>query len=54
MVYVSYYKDDGADNFLEGDNITIYGTFYMTETYMTLLGGEKTVPKLVVDYLDMR
>ena len=54
MVYVSYYKDDGADNLLEDDKITIYGTFYMTKTYMTLLGGEKTVPKLVVDYLDMR
>ena len=52
IVYVSYYKDAQDDNILEGDRISIYGTFYMTKTYMTVLGGEKTVPKLVADYLD--
>lgn len=50
-VYVDYYKEPGSDNIVEGDSVTVYGTFYMTKTYLTLLSGEKTVPKLAVDYI---
>lgn len=53
LVYVTYYKDETADNVLENDELVVYGMFYMTETYTTLLGVEKTVPSLAVEYVDI-
>lgn len=54
IVYVVYHKDENSDNVLEGDRISAYGTFYMTETYLTVLGDSKTVPCLNVDYVDIK
>lgn len=54
MVYVTYYKEENADNMLENDIVDVYGTFYVTKSYTTLLGESKTVPKLAVDYVDLQ
>lgn len=51
IVYVYYYRE-GTSRILEGDMVTIYGTFYILETYQTLL-GTKTVPKLSVYFLEL-
>lgn len=53
-VYVNYHKSDDADNVLEGDSVTVYGTFFMTKTYITVLGAENTVPILTVDYITIQ
>lgn len=53
LVYVSYYKEKGSDNVLENDTVTVYGIFYLTETYTTVLGAEKTVPRLPVSYVNI-
>lgn len=42
LLYVWYYKEEGADNIKEEDYITVYGTFYLTKTYTTVLGETKT------------
>lgn len=54
IVYVVYHKENDADNVLENDRISVYGTFYMTETYITVWGDSKTVPRLNVDYIDIK
>lgn len=54
MRYFLSYKERDADNVLEDDRISAYGTFYMTETYITVLGDSKTVPRLNVDYIDIK
>ena len=53
IIYVSYHKTEDEDNILEGDRLTLYGTFYMTKTYQTVLGSSNTVPILVADCYDM-
>lgn len=53
IIYVSYHKTKDEDNILEGDRLTLYGTFYMTKTYQTVLGSSNTVPILVADCYDM-
>ena len=53
IVEVSYWKEAGADNTLDNDNITAYGIFYQTDTYTTVLGSKNTVPVLVCDYVDI-
>lgn len=53
MVYVAYFKEKGSDNILEDDKVTVYGMFYMTETYTTVLGAEKTVPRIPASYVDI-
>lgn len=53
LVYVTYYKEKGSDNILEDDEVTVYGIFYLTETYTTVLGAEKTVPRLPVSHVDI-
>lgn len=53
VVYLLYFKEKGCDNILEDDPIIAYGTFYVTETYSTLLNEKKTVPKLSCSYIDL-
>lgn len=52
VVYVYYYRE-GTSRILEGDKVTVYGTFYILETYTTLLGTSNTVPRLSVYYLEL-
>lgn len=53
IVFVSYHKGDG-DNILEDDKVTVYGTFYKTKTYTSLLGTSQTVPELSSNYVDLK
>lgn len=52
VLYVDYYKVDGAPNVVEGDELNVYGTFYFTKTYTTPILTSNTVPVLSVDYID--
>ncbi|MGN0649932.1 MAG: hypothetical protein ACI4KM_05800, partial [Oscillospiraceae bacterium] len=54
IIYVAYYKEDNADNIIEGDSVNVYGTFYQTKSYTTILGENKTVPRLSCDYVDIK
>ena len=53
LLYIGYYKNENDDNVLEADSVTVYGTFYVTETYTTVTGVSKTVPRLACDYVDI-
>lgn len=48
MIYISFHKERGTPYLLEDDEICVYGDFYMTYTYTTFLGSNKTVPKLSI------
>ena len=50
-VYVTFSRNKNSDQLLEGDEISAYGIFYMTQSYTTVLGSSKTVPKLVSEYI---
>lgn len=54
LVYVAYSKEVGSDNILEDDIVTVYGIFYLTETYMTVLGAENTIPRIPANYVDIQ
>lgn len=47
-VYVSASKNS---NLIENDQITIYGTVEGTQTYTTVLGAQRTVPKVKMKYV---
>lgn len=51
LIYV-WYTPENSSRILEGDNVTVYGTFYVLETYDTLL-GENTVPRLSAYFLEL-
>lgn len=38
-------------NWIEGDRITIYGTAEGTQTYTTVLGAQRTIPKVEAKYI---
>ena len=48
--YVSYNRPDGESRILEGDYITCYGECDGVTTYISVLGGNVTVPKLIMKY----
>lgn len=50
--YVSYNRPDGESRILEGDCITCYGECDGVTTYISVLGGNVTVPKLIMKYHD--
>lgn len=50
--YVSYNRPDGESRILEGDYITCYGECDGVTTYISVLGGNVTVPKLIMKYHD--
>lgn len=50
-IYISFSRNENDDYLLEGDEISAYGMYYMTQSYTTILGETKTVPKLVADYI---
>lgn len=53
-LYVSYEMKDTDKKFLEGDEVTVYGTFYKTTSYNTLLNGTKTVPRLATEFIEFK
>lgn len=52
-VYVTYSKKSSSDNFLEDDHVTIYGKAMGTQTYTTVLGAQRTIPKVYAGYIDL-
>ena len=36
---------------IEGDRVSIYGTIEGTQTYITILGAQRTVPKVAAKYI---
>ena len=50
--YVSYNRPEGESRILEGDYITCYGECDGITTYISVLGGNVTVPKLIMKYHD--
>ena len=51
LIYVWYFPENSS-RILEGDNVAIYGTFHVLETYDTLF-GENTVPRLSAYFLEL-
>ena len=47
-VYVTASKES---NLIEGDRVSIYGTIEGTQTYITILGAQRTVPKVAAKYI---
>lgn len=52
IVYAQYLFSDGESRILEGDKLTIYAPFYMLESYTSILGTQRTVPKLYAYFID--
>lgn len=50
--YVTYSRQEGESRILEGDYITCYGECDGVTTYISVLGGNVTVPKLIMKYHD--
>jgi len=52
MLFVQYDKSIVSSRVLEDDWITIYGTSMGTITYESTMGGEITIPAVLVDKID--
>lgn len=52
-VYVTYTRKSSSDNFLEDDHVTIYGKAMGTQTYTTVLGAQRTIPRVYAGYIDL-
>lgn len=52
IVYAQYIFSDGESRILEGDQVMIYGPFYSLETYTSIIGTQRTVPKLYAYFLE--
>lgn len=51
VVYVTYMGDSGS-RILEGDKVTIYGTYYGVYSYTTVMGASVTIPRITAKYID--
>lgn len=54
FIYVSYEKEEGADQLLEGDRVTVYGNYIGTETYTTVIWTSKTIPHIQAYFIDLQ
>lgn len=50
MWYVTYSREEGESRILEGDSITCYGECDGVKSYTTVLGSQKTIPSLKMEY----
>ncbi len=50
ILFVFYEKDSTDPRILEDDYITLYGTFYGTITYETVMGASVTIPAMLAKY----
>ena len=50
--YYSY--DDGETHLLDGDKVILYGKCKGTETATTILGEQKTLPSVGIEYLEIK
>lgn len=46
-----YLTGSKNSNLIENDQITVYGTVEGTQTYTTVLGAQRTVPKIKIKYV---
>lgn len=53
LAFIRYTRNDGEARILEGDNITVYGTFYLLTDYTTIVGSTNIVPELHAQFLDI-
>lgn len=51
-VYVIYFYKDGESKFLEGDELTIYGTFYILYDYVSVLGTSHSIPQISAEFIE--
>lgn len=47
-------KLPSSNRILDGDTVTVYGTYYGTYTYETVLGGKNTLPALTMRYYSVK
>lgn len=52
IIYVTYTREEGESRILENDSITIYGNCDGVETYMSVLGGNITIPSVKMKYFE--
>ncbi|MDO5397870.1 MAG: hypothetical protein Q4G33_08050 [bacterium] len=52
IIYAIYNKNIVAERVLEGDNITIYGSFDGLYTYTAVFGNNITIPKMTLHHID--
>ena len=51
MVYVTYTIPKGSNRILKGDQLTVYGTFYIMKSYTSVLGTEQNVPSITAEFV---
>lgn len=52
IVYISYNFPEGSGRLLEGDKLTIYGTFYIMRSYTSVLGTKQNVPSISALFIE--
>lgn len=52
LIHVKYFYKDGEPKMIEGDEITVYGTFYYLFSYLTVAGTKKTIPSITAEFVD--
>lgn len=53
IIYVLYKRNPGDNRILENDSVTIYGMFYLLDTYTSVLGADRTVPRIGAKFLTL-
>ncbi|MCH4239907.1 MAG: hypothetical protein LKF71_06550, partial [Oscillospiraceae bacterium] len=43
-------KNDNEERILENDKVTLYGVMDGLQTYTTIMGNSRSVPKLTIEY----
>lgn len=46
IIQIVYNRHVNESRFLENDNITVYGQFYLLDEYISVLGAKQTVPRV--------
>ena len=52
-IYITYTLKDGECRILDGDIITVYGTFEGLVTYESVMGASVTIPRVDAKYIEM-
>lgn len=53
VVMVAYTYSPGESRLLEDDMVYVYGPYYGTYTYETVMGNDVTVPAIIAKYIDI-
>ena len=52
LIHLKYFYKDSEPKMIEGDDITVYGTFYYLYSYLTVAGTKKTIPSITAEFID--